>query len=123
MEIVVEEDKAKKAVMGLAKKVVYNEAIRDRIPEIIRGTAKTPVIQVIEDRAEHKKYLEEKLDEELTEYKESGKVEELADLVEVVYGILDMSGVSIDEFEGIRKEKNDARGAFKDRLFLVEVEG
>ena len=105
------------------KKVVYNKAVRDRIPEIIRETGKTPVVRVVEDREEYKKYLDVKLQEELDEYLESGKIEELADLVEVVYGILDMVGVSRDEFERVRGRKNEERGSFTKRLVLGEVEG
>jgi len=105
------------------EKIIYNKAVRDRIPEIIRAEGKTAAVRIIEDKSEYKKLLEEKLGEELAEYRESGKIEELADLVEVVYGILDMSGVTIDEFEEIRKKKNEKRGAFRDRVFLEEVVG
>lgn len=102
-------------------KIIYNKAVRDRIPEIIQEEGKTATVRIIEDKIEYKNLLEEKLEEELVEYKESGKVEELADLVEVVYGILDMSGVTLEEFEVIRQRKNEKRGAFRDRVFLVEV--
>ena len=51
----------------------------------------------------------------------SQSVEELADLVEVVYAILEHKDVSLQEFEGIRKQKVKGRGAFKDKLFLKEV--
>lgn len=47
----------------------------------------------------YKEYLDIKLSEELNEYIEEDSVEELADLVEVVYAILDYKGVSLQEFE------------------------
>jgi predicted house-cleaning noncanonical NTP pyrophosphatase (MazG superfamily) len=58
------------------------------------------------------------LSEELHEYLESGSIEELADLVEVVYALLDCAGVSRDEFEEIRKAKFEERGGFKKKLLL-----
>ncbi|HZK83860.1 MAG TPA: hypothetical protein VFC58_04115 [Desulfosporosinus sp.] len=59
--------------------------------------------------------------EELQEYLESVSIEELADLVEVVYAILEHKDVSLQEFEVIRKQKVSDRGAFKEKLLLKEV--
>ena len=61
-----------------------------------------------------------KLLEEVREYIEDNNVEELADIVEVIYGILDSMHVSREEFEKIRMAKAEKRGAFKDRIFLEE---
>jgi len=65
--------------------------------------------------------LNTKLNEELAEYQNGKNIEELADLVEVIYAILDVKGVSMAEFEKIRQGKVDARGAFKEKLLLKEV--
>ncbi len=59
--------------------------------------------------------------EELQEYLDSENVEELADLVEVVYAILDDKKISLQEFELIRKQKVQERGAFQKKLLLKEV--
>lgn len=48
-------------------------------------------------------------------------MDELADLVEVVYPILKYKGIDIGEFESIRKRKAEERGAFDKRLMLKEV--
>jgi len=61
------------------------------------------------------------LGEELQEYLDSENVEELADLVEVVYAILDDKKISLQEFELIRKQKVQERGAFQKKLLLKEV--
>ena len=61
------------------------------------------------------------IDIELKEYLESGDVEELADLEEVLRAILDIKGVSYEEFEKIRDAKVDERGAFKKKIFLESV--
>ena len=59
--------------------------------------------------------------DELKEYLESGETEELADLEEVLRAILDVKGVSYDEFEKIRNRKVEKRGAFKKKIFLESV--
>ena len=100
----------------------YNKLIRDSIPGIIEKSGKEAIVKKLTDE-EYIKALNLKLGEELEEYIESGEVEELADIVEVIYGILDYKGVSIEEFENIRQNKADKRGAFKERLMLLEVRG
>ena len=99
---------------------IYNKLIRDKIPQIIKQSGK----QAIFEEVSGKKYLEllnAKLSEELQEYLDSQSIDELADLVEVVYAILDDKNISLQEFEVIRKQKVQERGAFKDRLLLREV--
>lgn len=48
-------------------------------------------------------------------------MEELADLEEVLRAILDVKGVSYEEFEKLRKAKFEKRGAFKKKIFLESV--
>ena len=100
---------------------IYNKLVRDKIPEIIAGdNGKTCVTRIMEDD-EYLKALNTKMQEELKEYLESGEVEELADLEEVLRAILDVKKVSCDEFEKIRKAKVNKRGAFKKKIFLESV--
>lgn len=100
--------------------IKYDKLIRDKIPGIIEATGSKAVVEVLDD-ASYRKYLDIKLGEELKEYLEDGSVEELADLVEVVYALLDCKGISPEEFEKIRASKVEERGAFKNRLLLREV--
>jgi predicted house-cleaning noncanonical NTP pyrophosphatase (MazG superfamily) len=98
----------------------YNKLIRDKIPEIIERSGKKAVTERL-DADKYKKFLDMKLGEELQEYLESDKVEELADLVEVIYAILEFKGMTLNEFDLLRKNKVEERGAFENRLFLKEV--
>ena len=69
---------------------VYNKLVRDKIPEIISNKGETPVTRVLKDD-EYKKSLEEKLFEEYKEVIEGegdDRLEELADLLEVVKSLL-----------------------------------
>ena len=100
---------------------IYNKLVRDKIPQIISSNNGTPCVSVLNNE----RYLEElntKLNEELKEYLESGDVEELADLEEVLRTILDVKNVSYEEFENIRNTKVEKRGAFKKKIFLESVD-
>lgn len=100
---------------------MYKKLVRDNIPKIIESKGEKPITRVLGDD-EYKKLLDEKLLEETNEYISSGEVEELADLVEVIYAILDSKNVSLKEFEKIRIDKKEKRGGFKNKIFLEEVE-
>ena len=62
------------------------------------------------------------IDTELKEYLESGEIEELADLEEVLLAILDAKKITYKDFTAIREQKVQKRGAFKERIFLESVE-
>lgn len=99
---------------------IYNKLVRDKIPQIIEQSGKKAVVEKVTDEA-YIKLLNEKLGEELKEFMESQSVEELADLVEVIYAILEYKKIGIEDFEAIRQNKNNNRGAFKEKLLLKEV--
>ena len=100
----------------------YNKLVRDKIPEIIeRNEGRSCITRKLNDE-EYVLELNKKIKEELNEYLDSGEVEELADLEEVLRAILDYKGVSYEEFEEIRKSKVNKRGAFKDRIYLEGVQ-
>jgi len=106
---------------GKSEKVkVYNKLIRDKIPQIIEDSGKKAIIEKVSG-PEYLDLLNAKLGEELQEYLDSQRVEELADLVEVVYAILDYKGVSRQEFADVRKQKVEEKCAFRDKLLLKEV--
>lgn len=103
-------------------KKVYNKLVRDKIPGIILSNGAKECKTKILDDAEYLESLNAKLQEEMKEYLESGEVEELADLEEVLRAILDAKNVSFNDFENIRQSKVNKRGAFKDRIFLESVD-
>jgi predicted house-cleaning noncanonical NTP pyrophosphatase (MazG superfamily) len=101
-------------------RVRYDKAVRDRIPEIISASGSTCVVKQLDDD-EFLSVLERKLVEEVEEYGVSGSVEELVDLVEIVYRVLELKGVSQEDFERMRDEKALLRGRFDSNTVLVEV--
>ena len=96
----------------------YNKLVRDKIPEIIKQNEGRSCKTRILDNDEYLVELNVKIQEELAEYLESGDIEELADIEEVLRAILDSKGISHEEFEKIRQEKVNKRGAFKDKIYL-----
>ena len=99
----------------------YNKLIRDKIPEIIETEGRTCKIETLSDE-EYLIHLNEKLLEEANEYLESGEVEELADLEEVLRAILKAKNVDYESFEKIRTDKVEKRGAFDKKMLLKETD-
>ncbi|MGA9401833.1 nucleoside triphosphate pyrophosphohydrolase [Haladaptatus sp.] len=99
----------------------YDKLVRDRIPVIIEENDERPVTHIA-DEGEYERRLAEKLDEEVTEFHESGESAELADVLEVVYALADSNGLTRAELERIRAEKADERGGFTDGVVLERVE-
>lgn len=87
---------------------VYNKLVRDKITDIIEADGRIAKYRIL-DNNEYRQQLNSKLQEEVKEYLDDNKVEELADIVEVVYGILNSMDVTIDEFEKVRIKKKEER--------------
>ena len=101
--------------------VVYNKLVRDQIPDMIRAQGETPVIRIL-DTEEYLQHLETKLDEEVEEYHRDKNVEELADILEVVYALAEAMGCTKEELLQVYQKKHDARGGFEKRIFLISKE-
>lgn len=100
---------------------IYNKLVRDKITDIIEADGRVAKYRILDDN-EYRQELNKKLQEEVKEYLEDNNIEELADIVEVIYGILNSMDVSIKEFEKIRINKQEKRGAFEKKIFLEEAE-
>lgn len=100
--------------------IEYDKLIRDRIPEIIESAGKKCIVEVMDDNT-YIEYLDRKLGEELAEYQADKSLEELADLLEVMYAVAEARGYSIEELERVRKAKAEKRGGFKKKLCLKGV--
>ena len=80
----------------MEKTITYKKLVRNKIPEIIEESGKTCQTEILSDE-EYLQMLDKKLDEELAEYHQEQKIEELADLLEVLYATAKARGHSIDE--------------------------
>lgn len=98
-----------------------NKLVRDKIPDIIkRSKGMTCDYRILSD--EDCIYaLECKLDEELAEYRESHELEELADLLEVIYALAEARGYRYRDLIRTRWKKVDEHGAFEKKIFLERI--
>lgn len=99
----------------------YNKLVRDKIPQIIETQGNCCRTRILEPE-EYLARVDAKLDEELAEYHAGPCLEELADLLEVIYAAAEARGYSRQALEQARAEKEEKRGAFRDRILLLEVE-
>lgn len=98
----------------------FDKLGRDKIPDVIEEKGEEPTIHIADD--EYSDRLIEKMEEEVTEYRESGELDELADVLEVVHAIRKDRGIAREEFQEIRARKAEQRGRFDDRIVLDRVE-
>lgn len=99
----------------------YNKLVRDKIPKIIDNEGRKAVYHKLTDD-EYLAELEKKLDEEVREYQEDKNLEEIADIVEVLFAICEARGYSIGDLNKKREEKALECGSFADKIFLEYVE-
>lgn len=102
--------------------MIYNKLVRDKIPSLIEKNGQTPHIQYLSDD-DYSVFLEKKLDEEVGEFHRDKNLEELADILEVVYALAEDLGNSKEELLEVYQMKHDQRGGFRDRILLISNEG
>ena len=98
----------------------YYKLIRDHIPEIIEKQGKRCITRMMK-ADEYIEMVDAKLDEELAEYHKDQNLEELADLLEVIFAAAEARGYTKEQLESVRSEKEAQRGVFRKRLLLLEV--
>ena len=102
--------------------MVYNKLVRDKIPQIIKNNGQNPVTRILEDD-EYLACLEEKLNEEVQEFHTDKNLEELADILEVVYALTEATGHTQQQLLDACDSKRQARGGFRNKVFLIANEG
>lgn len=104
---------------------VYNKLVRDRIPEIIEGNGEKPVVRILDD-VEYKGELEKKLNEEYQEVlgttTSEERIEELADMLEIIDALAALEGKTLEDVVEVKKQKSLKRGGFEKRIFLERVD-
>lgn len=101
----------------------YNKLVRDNIPNIIKNNGEDPITRILTNE-EYKQELEKKLYEEYQEVLESSgedRIEELADMLEVIKALAKLENKDLDDIINIANQKNNKRGAFNDKIFLEKV--
>ena len=103
---------------------VYNKLVRDNIPEIIINDGCKPVIRTLTDE-EYKKELEKKLLEEYNEVLQTKtskeRIEELADMLEIIQSLANLERKTLDDVVEVAKVKRFKRGGFEKKIYLERV--
>ena len=95
--------------------------VRDKIPDIIEAAGGSPHVVVLEE-VDMWDALSAKLAEEVEELCKASveqRVEEMADVFEVLMSIAGVAGFSLGEVMEAASEKRGARGGFTKRLWLM----
>ena len=102
---------------------VYNKLVRDKIPDIIESNGEKPIIRIL-DNNEYKIELEKKLYEEYQEVLEatgSDRIEELADMLEIIKSLAVLENKTLDDVIEVAKVKSLKRGGFEKKVFLEKT--
>ena len=94
--------------------------VRDKIPLIISDCGKTCAYHHA-TRDEYKKFLYEKMHEELNEFIDAPCYEEAADMYEVLRAICKFHDLDMSQVLAEANNKRDIRGGFNNKIILENV--
>jgi len=102
-----------------------NKLVRDKIPEIIESNNELAETRILSDE-EYIEELNKKLLEECNEVintkTKEKRLEELADLLEVMKAIAKIENITLEEIEEKAKQKALKKGAFDKKIFLIKTD-
>ena len=102
---------------------MYHKLVRDKIPAIIEKNGEVPITKVLSEEnylIELEKKLTEEHNEVLASHGED-RLEELADLLEVMIALAKMDNKNLEDIIDKRNEKRAKRGGFDQRIYLEGV--
>lgn len=103
---------------------VMNKLVRDKIPEIISNNNELAETRILSDEEyflELRKKLLEECNEVLTANTKESRLEELADLLEVMKAMAKQDDYNLEDIEIKAKEKALKRGAFDQKIYLIKT--
>ena len=103
---------------------VFNKLVRDNIPSIIENNGEKAIYRVLSDDeyiVELLKKLKEEVGEVLDSTNRDERLEELADVFEVIKSIAEYDNSNIDEVIRIADNKREKRGGFSKKYFLEKT--
>ena len=94
--------------------------VRDLIPQIIEADGRTPETRILDDAA-YESALSDKIVEEAEELRDStpqARLDEMADVYEVLSALAESQGISMDDVRARAIAKRAERGGFSARVWL-----
>lgn len=109
----------------MKKEVQYQKLVRDYIPRLIKAQKEIPFTRILSEE-EFAIQLKHKLQEEVIAFLQAAdgpeQIEEMADIIEVLYALGALNGYCQEEIEEIRLDKKKEKGGFDQRIFLEKKE-
>lgn len=102
----------------------YNKLVRDKIVDKIISNNEEPIFTILDDdnfKIELEKKLLEEYNEVLNTTSREERLEELADMLEVINYLSIIEGYSLSDIISISKAKKDKRGGFDKKIYLKKV--
>jgi predicted house-cleaning noncanonical NTP pyrophosphatase (MazG superfamily) len=100
--------------------LVKEKLVRDRIPELIRNSGDEPAVRKA-NQHELESFLLAKIVEEAQEFKETGDIDELVDILEVLDAFMEYRKIDSGLIEIQQHAKRLARGGFTEG-FILEMD-
>ncbi len=99
----------------------YNKLVRDKIPQLINESGRSCTSRILSEK-EYFQALLNKIVEEIEEFRISDNEEELADVYEVLDCLVALKGYEPMHIDYLKLIRREARGSFKDKILLIDVE-
>jgi len=99
----------------------YDKLVRDNIPKLIEESGRKYTSRILDEK-EYFNALLDKIVEEIEEYRISDNEEEIADIYEVLDCLVELKDYEPMHIDYLQLIKREARGSFKDRILLIDVE-
>lgn len=103
---------------------LYNKLVRDKIPEIIEKAGEEPQTRILGKRKfvwEIKEKIREEAVELLVAKRKKQAINEIVDVQELIDTLIAEMGITKFELWELQRKKNEKRGGFRKRLFLIKT--
>jgi predicted house-cleaning noncanonical NTP pyrophosphatase (MazG superfamily) len=98
----------------------YHKLVRDQVPAELRQQHLRPVVQVLTDD-QYRLALNKRLQADASGHLKDKSLEELSDIVEIIYAIAALRGATPDQLEALRQRKAHQKGGYTQHYFLIET--
>ena len=102
-------------------KVEYNKIVRDKIPEIIRGSGRTCEYKILGE-SEVKDALKEKLLEKAQIFLKRPSEDELSDIYELLDAIVETFEYEPLHIDYLKIQNKANKGTYSEKVFLISVD-
>ena len=101
-----------------------NKLVRDKVPSLVTKDGGSYSLKLLSS-LEHQHEITKKMYEELNEYNTATSkeeaIEELVDIVELIYAAVKLHDLSLEQFEEIRLNKKKKKGGFEKGIYLNSI--